>query len=168
MALYPSKKSFLGLPLGSPGDKMNPALDKHFSPNAEAIFIQLLLVMTSVKSKGITINTNTLKHLFLGQTNGVQIGAFLIHERYGGTGHKSIWDPRPWHGPGDGGGVLSGRKHSSGKKLRNLPTHWVLLPLKLHPRLVQADDGRVIIFWDVGARQLAYPDSLEMLYLYCL
>lgn len=102
---------------------MNPALDKHFSPNAEAIFIQLLLVMTSIKSKGITINTNTLKHLFLGQTNGVQIGAFLIHERYGRTGHKSIWDPRPWHGPGDGGGVLSCRKHSSGKKLRNLPTH---------------------------------------------
>lgn len=80
---------FLGLPLGSLGlgDRMNPALDHNFSPSAEAIFIQLLLVMTSMKSKGITINTNTLKQLSQGQTVGVQIDAFLLRECHGGMEH---------------------------------------------------------------------------------
>ena len=101
----------MGLPLVSLGlgDKMNPALDSNFSPNAEAIFIQLLHVMTSIKSKGITIPTNTLKQLFQGQASGVQAGAFLIRERQGGTGDRGQ--------RGRGGGDT----RSSGRKLQNLP-----------------------------------------------
>lgn len=83
--------------------------------------------MTSIKSKGITINTNILEHIFQGLTNGVQISAFLIHKCHGGMGHKSIGDPRRWRGRGDGGGVLSCTKHSSGVKLQNLPTHMCVI-----------------------------------------
>lgn len=70
MALY-SKKIFnlsMDLLLGSLGDKMSPTLDNHFSPNAEAILIQLLIVMTSMKSKGRTINANRLKQLVKGRS----------------------------------------------------------------------------------------------------
>lgn len=75
---------------GSLGDKMSPTLDNDFSPNGEAILIQLLIVMTSMKSKGITINTNLLKQFVKGQSYGVQIGAFLVCNCHEGMGRKSI------------------------------------------------------------------------------
>lgn len=58
----------MDLPLGTLelSDRMKPASDHNVSPNAEAIVIQLLLVMTSMTSKGMTINMNTLKQLFQG------------------------------------------------------------------------------------------------------
>ena len=96
------KTTFLGLPLGTlgPGDRTNPAFDHNLSPNAEATFVQPLLVTASMKSKDITINTNTLKQLFQGQTDGVQRGAFLVRERPGGT-FRTGDDAR--RGPGDWG-----------------------------------------------------------------
>ena len=69
---------------------MSPTLDNDFSPNAEAVLIQLLIVMTSMKSKGITINANILKQIVRGQSHGVQIGAFLICKCHEGMGRKSI------------------------------------------------------------------------------
>lgn len=142
---------------------MNPALDSNFSPNAEAIFIQLLHVMTSIKSKGITIPTNTLKQLFQGQASGVQAGAFLIRERQGGTGDRGQ--------RGRGGG---GTHVPQAGSFRTSPTHRCVDASKSSSPAGPGGCWRGYCLWgqcsfrDVGTQQLACSEALRCLCLYCL
>lgn len=150
---------------------MNPALDNNFSPNAEAIFIQLLLVMTSIKSKGITIPTNTLKQLFQGQANGVQAGAFLIRERQGGMGDRGQC------GRGRGGRWVSPGLHKAFLRWETSeppPTHRCAHASKSSSPAGPGGCWRGYCLWgqrsfrDVGTQQVACSEALRCLRLYCL